>query len=398
MAPGIIQINSVGIQDALLTQTPKTSAFKYAYMQYVNFANDVYSIQLNNQVDFGNRVSCDIPINQGHFLTKLFLRIKLPILELISGTYLSWTNTIGYAIFNGGIDIEIGGVTVETFYPAFANMNDSFTSNSDIGKNQLILRSDSYISSRYNANKENELLIPLSFWFTKQYNLALPIVAMNQQQIKIKFKLRNFTECINYDGNIIPDNKSILDANIFAEYSTIDQNYIKEFTDKPVKYLFDYVQEYSQVIPENTSNFVAHLTFNNPCKELIFACTETLNISYNNYYSYSRIDNNSAIIDQVSLLLDGKTRFDSIPEVFSRLGYSFTVHSRVPLEYIYSMPFSILPESNQPSGTLNMSRFDNVMLTIKMINNNPSCLLNVFAIAYNSITIQNGLLTLDFMN
>jgi hypothetical protein len=49
------------------------------------------------------------------------------------------------------------------------------------------------------------------------------------------------------------------------------------------------------------------------------------------------------------LLLDGRKRFEILPEFYWRLAFPNSVHSFVPQKYIYTMPFSIKPEDIQPA-------------------------------------------------
>ena len=147
----------------------------------------------------------------------------------------------------------------------------------------------------------------------------------------------------------------------------------------------------SDLISYNSS-----LKFNHPCKELIFFCVEKNNIDTNNYFSYSRTDNDSNLVKRASLLLDGKPRFDSLPEFYYRTFFPNSVHSVIPMRYIYTMPFSMKPEDNQPTGSINFSRFNDVNLSLVMQPNNPVCYLYTFAISYNIIIIENGNLTMEF--
>lgn len=396
MVAAILQLTTTGLQDTYLTKDPEINIFKYTYYRYANFATELIKLPLNDTVDFGRNNSCDIP-KKGHLLSKLFLHVKLPKLEKVDGTYLSWTDTIGYAMFKGGIDLEIGGVIVDTFYPQFYDMYDSFTdSDNDLGSNLLLLRGDTFVSARTNATKENDLLIPLKFWFTKMYNLSLPLVSMPHQSIRVKFKLLNFQECINYDGTIPPDYQ-ITSANIFAEYIYLDDIILDSFSRQKHEYLVEQIQyNGNDVVTANEGIHSSSLVFNNPCKQLVFSCVETANINDNNYLNYSRRSNNETLIDSISLTIDGHTRFENTPEVFFRLAYPKMLHSAVPLKFVYTLPFCIDPEKNQPTGSLNMSNFDNIVMTLKMVKNNPECLFYIYSVMYNVVTVNDGLLSFKF--
>ena len=152
-------------------------------------------------------------------------------------------------------------------------------------------------------------------------------------------------------------------------------------------------------IAQGQLNFNTKVNFNNPCKELIFCCVDDNNYSNNNYFNYSRRSDENPLIKEASLLLDGRHRYDNfLPEFIFRDFFPNIVHSVVPTKHFYVMPFAIKPEDNQPTGSLNIGRFDEVLLSLKMNPNNPPCKLYVFGLMYNIITIENGILTFEFVN
>ncbi len=396
MVATILQLTSTGLQDVYLTKDPEINVFKYSYYRYVNFATELVRLPLNDVSDFGRLNSCNIP-SKGHLLSKLFLRIKLPQLTKVNGEYLSWTDTIGYAIFKDGVDLEVGGVVVDTFYPRFWDIYEAFTtSDVNLGENLMILRGDTFVSARSNASKENDLIIPLKFWFTRAYNLALPLLSMPHQMLKIKFRTKKFQECINYDGDE-PEDSSILYSEVFAEYVYLDDIILEKFKTKKHEYLVEQVQyNGDDVILSNEGIHSISLAFNNPCKELVFACVETSNIANNNHFNYNSVSSNGNILDEIALTLDGQNRYEFTPEIFFRLAYPSIVHKAVPLKFVYCLPFCTRPEDNQPTGTINMSRFDSVNMMFKLVKNNPECILYVYSIMYNIVTVENGILSFKF--
>ena len=398
MSPSILQLQALGLQDLYLTKDPQINMFKYNYYRYVNFATETIKLNMNDIASFGQKTTCEIP-KRGHLLSKLHLHIKLPKLTKVNGTYLCWSDTIGYGIFSEPIELQIGGVIVDRLYPQFLNAWDELSNfNKQLGKNFMLLKSDTYTSNYSNAQNEVDLIIPLDFWFTKEYNCALPLLSMYNQDIKINFKFKNFSECINYDGSD-PSPVSILDSSVFAEYVFLDDVILKQFQSQKHMFVIDQQQYHGdEIIAANTSIYNTALKFNHPCKELIFFCVEKNNINTNNVFCYSKTsDNDTSLISNASLSLDGKFRFDNLPEFYYRSIFPQIIHSVIPMKYIYIMPFSIRPEDNQPTGSLNLSRFTDTTLTLNMKYNNPDLMLYVFAISYNIVIIENGLLKMEFV-
>lgn len=398
MTATILQLQSNGIQDVYLTQDPQINIFKYSYFRYVNFATETIKLELNEVVDFNKKMTCNIE-KRGHLLSKLYLHIKLPTLTLKDGTYACWTDTIGYAIFNGAIELEIGGVVIDKLYPHFLNMwNEvSYDQSKQFGKNLMLLKNDVYSSGKRNALQESDLIIPLDFWFCKKYSSALPLLSMTCQDIKISFKFKEFSQLINYDGVLQPEQVSIIKGNVIAEYIYLDDIILDTFQKQKHTYIIEQIQfDGEESIESNSGIYNSFLKFNNPIKEFVFACVQKSSIDSNNYFAYSNTSNNSALISEISLSFNGSKKYEFLPEVYFRTIVPDSVHSNVPLKYIYFIPFSIYPEENQPFGSLNASRLNDIILHLKLDSNNPEMLLYTFALSYNILKVENGILSIEF--
>ena len=162
-------------------------------------------------------------------------------------------------------------------------------------------------------------------------------------------------------------------------------------------YVIDQVQYHGdEIIPSNIGIFNTTLKFNHPVKELLFAFVETANVDNNNYFAYNNRDDDTSIISEAALQIDGKYRYDFLPEFIFRSIFPDSVHSVIPMKYVYCIPFSLKPEDNQPTGSINMSRFNDVVLSFKLPKNNPESYVYVYAINYNIVTVENGVMTLEF--
>jgi hypothetical protein len=400
MVAGTLQLQARGIQDVYLTKDPQINVFQYQYFRYVNFANDLYKIPLHDPARFNSKTHVVIP-KKGHLLSKLYLHLKLPPLVKTNGTYACWTDTLGYAIFNSPIELQIGGVVVDKLYPVCMDILDELsTSSNKLGHDRMIMKSDTWRSAVHNSDKEVDLMIPLNFWFTQHYSMALPLLSMTSQEIQLNFNFADFSNVINFDALAPPARVDILDSNIFAEYIMLDDIVLDMFQRQKHQYVItQMVYNGDDNIPDNKNLFSTKLNFNNPCKELLFCCVDKANFDNNCYFNYSRLSDEEPLIKEASLMLDGKHRYDNLlPEFIFRDFFPNIVHSVVPTKYFYVMPFALKPEDDQPTGALNMSRFDEILLTLKMNDNNSECKLYVFGIMYNIVTVENGVLTFEFVN
>jgi len=394
MPAGILQIQAKGPDDVYLTQNPEIDIFKYNYYRFVNYAAEMIPLPLNSNIEFGKKTSIKIE-KYGHLLSKLYLRVKLPSLVKNGGTYASWCDNVGCALFSEPIELEIGGVVVDKMYPQFSDMWDELSNTKQLGRNLMTLKSDLYTSGKYNAIKEVELLIPLDFWFTRKYNCALPLIAMFSQDVKLNFYFKDFGQIVNYDGSE-PNAVGVLKSELLAEYLFVDDIILDKYVKNKQTYIMDKVEfQGEETIPENMTIYNTTLKFNKPCKEIIFACVDKANYDTNNYFNYSNSLDEGSLMDSISFLLDGKKRFDNLPESYYRLIVPDCVHSNIPLKYIYCISFSLRPEDNQPTGLINLDRFTDVIISINMKNVHNRCKFYAFGICYNLVTIENGFLRIS---
>lgn len=396
MGGAFLQLINTGVENLLITDNPEINLFKYNYFRYVNFASESIKTQLNDSADFGKRVTVTIP-KTGHLLSKLYLNLTLPVLTLVDGTYACWSDALGYSIFRRPIELLMGGVVVDKLYPTGMDILDELRT--ETGRQVMILKSDIYSGVRFNAIKPVKLCIPLEFWFTKSPELALPLHNMSNQEITLELYFNDFENVINYDGVTQPEKVSITDSYITTEYVFLDEIILETLIKKEYLFVIDQMAFQKDTIPAGESSRKITLDFKQPCKELLFVCIDSGNIENNNHFNYSRRSDQETLVLSANLLLDGKHHFNEyLSEEIFRQYYPNNVHSRVPNKHIYCIPFSIKPEDVQPTGFINLNRFDEISLLLRLNSNNPECQLYIHGIMHNIVRIKDGAITFDYSN
>ena len=400
MVCGTVALVAKGLQDVNLTDDPDLNFFQYKSFRYLNYANELYSLNLNETAAFGSSTYIIIP-KYGHLLSKMNLHLKLPALTKTSGTYACWSDTTGYGIFSKPCELQIGGVVIDRMWPVCSDMRDELsTSTNKLGHDQMINKGDTYRSSLFNASKPLNLIIPIDFWFAQFYQMALPLLSMVNQEIRINFYFNTFDKMINYDGATPPAPVNITSSALLTEYIFLDDIILEKFQSREHRYIIkQVVYNGDEIIPAGKTLFSTKLNFVNPSQELLFACVDSVNFNNNNYFNYSRASDGNPIIASASLILDGKHRYDHfLDESVFRQFFPNNVYSVIPTKHQYLMPFAIKPEEINPSGSLNLGRFDEVTLNLQLTPNNNECRLYIFSISYNVAVISNGILNLEFMH
>ena len=397
---GRLVLLAKGLQDVYLTTNPEMNIFKYVHYRYVNFSNEIHQIQLNTTAEFGSSSYVNIPKN-GHLLSKMYLHLKIPALVSTQpDTYCSWSDTLGYSIFDGPVELVIGGVIIDRVYPVGLDMLNELKIKSN-GHNNMILKGDMFRDSMHNAEKIVDLMIPLDFWFTKDYSLALPLLSITHQDIRLNFNFHKFESVINYDSILPPEQVNIISSELYVEYLFLDDIILEQFQKQKHQYVItQMVYNGDDIIPANQPIFNTKINFVNPCEELLFACVDQNNLDNNNYFNYSRRIDDVPLISQIKLLFDGKNRYDIsyLPEFIFRQLLPDRIHTNIPTKHMYTMPFCIKPDDTQRTGSINFSRFNEIILSLQMTPNNPACKLYLFGMNINVVTIENGILSLEFMN
>ena len=86
-----------------------------------------------------------------------------------------------------------------------------------------------------------------------------------------------------------------------------------------------------------------------------------------------------------------------ISKILLRVLNNYYHHTRVPNNYIYTLPFALRPEEHQPTGTLNFSVIDKKILQLKMNEGiNYDFVVKLFSVNYNILVFTGGMSGLVF--
>jgi hypothetical protein len=443
MAGGLIQLITRGPQDIFLTENPEISFFKTVYKKYTAFAIETRE-QFFNTTSFGSKSVCNI-MKDGDLISNIALRIKLPSLNNNGSikksslcvkdvdiecfcdkcttknteTIFSWTNTIGHVLIEY-IELEIGGYVIDKQYGEWMEIWSelSQTAEKKPGYSEMIGKKEAG-SFKYNTFADTlELIIPLNLYFSRNFGLALPLVALYNNEIFLNIKWRDFDSCwiCNKYGKKPPYVPKFY-ACLYVDYIFLDLFERQKFASENHLYLIEQVQFNNETyFAKNTSSPIVDLQLNHPVKEIVWVLQRTdinkrsnendqsnADFSYgNDWFNYScfKSRTKNTIIDPFEtayLLLNGQNRSIEFPAAYYRLYQTYLYHTKTPSNYIYCYSFALQPEEHQPTGTCNMSMFDKVRLIFKMSSFRQSDFnVKVYAVNYNFLMIVDGMAGLAF--
>tara|TARA_Y100001958_G_C21217219_1_gene542596 strand:- start:887 stop:2017 length:1131 start_codon:yes stop_codon:yes gene_type:complete len=275
------------------------------------------------------------------------------------------------------------------------------------------------------------IFVPLLFWFCRNPGLALPLIALQYHEVKVKITFEELKYLIWQESNDTFGSGDAVEAtppttktfDLWCDYIYLDTDERRRFAQVSHEYLIEQLQ-YSSYSGTAGADATLDLNFNHPVKELIWtgglssvlptatnvvvtgrdnAQIDALGGSHPTYYTEQSISGNW------QLKLNGHDRFKERDfKYFTRTqvwehhtGYG-AVNNPDSIA-VYS--FALKPEEHQPSGTCNFSRIDNAQLTGKYSTDNSSTLVEqdggkvyVYAVNYNVLRIMSGMGGLAYSN
>jgi hypothetical protein len=371
------------------------------------FYNTIKTKFIINEYNLNNNFS-------EYFLSQKSLLMNLIIRALNNETpHFAWIKNIGFYMIDY-INLSIDDQIIDTQTGEWLYLLSQLTRNpkKTRGINNMIGNKEDLIN--FNQNKKNSytLYTQLQFWFSKFYELSLPLIALNHCNVQINVKIREFEELCYYDDftefKFIPK----LQGKLLTQYITLDSVERKQIAKKKQEQLIETVQitksfsiGFDDVDQER--KYTKRIYFQNSIKEFIWIYENKRNVNgslknkeriYNKYGDDKNLDIN------VEIFLNGRYRESQKENKFYNLVNSHKYHNSIPQKGINVYSFSLQPEKLQPSGTLNTSMIEFVDFEFQlgkellehMKENKIRYTIRLYGLGYNILRIMSGLAGLAF--
>ena len=425
MGGGLLQLVAYGAQDVYLTGNPQITFFKVVYRRHTNFAIEAIQQTFNGNPGYGNTVNCQISRN-GDLINRMYLQVEVP--AIANGGTDKYVNYLGLRLLKSVV-IEIGGQQIDKHYSDWMYIWNELSL--PVGKRHAY---DKMVGSNAAETSiaSTTLYVPLEFWFCRNVGLALPLIALQYHEVKVKIEFDTKPNCTvtaaGGQGAATPANVlDLKDISLWVDYIFLDTDERRRFAQLSHEYLIEQLQ-FTGTETLGTGSTRVKLNFNHPCKELVWVAKLRTPTSRNaRWYDYSDMDpsDDTDVILSVEtpalaknpfedaiLQLNGNDRFAVRKGSYFNLVQPYQHHTNVsanPGINVYS--FALKPEDHQPSGTLNMSRIDTATLMVNTVSTKqvhtartgtPGAAdysgINIYAVNYNVLRILSGMGGLAYSN
>ncbi len=130
----------------------------------------------------------------------------------------------------------------------------------------------------------------LQFWFCRNSGLALPLIALQYHEVRIKVIFNPVAQLVICNsGFTTANNATITEATLLINYVYLDAEERRRFAQVGHEYLIEQVQFTNEESVENSSGKY-RLNFNHPSKELIWAVKNGDWINGQSFLAYSGVD------------------------------------------------------------------------------------------------------------
>jgi len=425
MPGGLLQLIIKGKMDEFINEMPEINFYKFAYKRHVNFSMENFRCEFETKPDINviNNVQssvyrCEIK-RHGNYLTNLYLRYTLPDIYSTDTHKFKWIDNIGCLIIKRA-SIHISSTEIDVLNGEYLLINneltlpvkDSFNNltgnvSSLTGVPQLevpvmkinnnMLYSSVYPSANINTSstpsiKGREIIIPLSFNFTKHPSLAIQFsrlvnmdmptyvyiefenfenlyqVYSNDLQLYISpsfynelygthIKIDNFIKP-NHDLNMYIDTNQVL-----LEQSILRDIILNEpITTVVIEKLY-IGNNYRGITAKDNHTSKIDINVNYHVKEIIWT------LKRSDYYKFNTITNYTNTIpenkEKGGIMKYGVINWKDLSTSYTRIENDanyyniiqpYQHHSCIPKTGIYSYSFSIYPEKWIPTGSYNNSQ------------------------------------------
>lgn len=416
MPGGAILLAARGPADIELTGNPQDTFFKKVYRRYTQFSYENVYQYFQGRTDFGTKSYVQLD-RRGDFVHQMFLNFSLPALNTqphLNPDYIvSWVNGIGNFIIRN-VDIEIGSTRFDRHYGQWLQIWSELVIPHE--KKAAYRMLTGYHTAFTPASQPGpvELRVPLFFWFNSDIGLALPLIQLTAQEIRIVFEFQALEDCWVSNTGMPPGLEgtnssrvngkiSIINPRLMVDYYYLGSDERRSFAGQQERTI---LIETLQVVVEqfNDENVDFWLDFRLPVKELIWilqvAIDHTDPVRAKDWFDWSdgQVPPGDSIT-RARILIDNQEVFDWHDAIYFRILQPYQKHLNTPVDkYLYNYSFAIDPEKWKPSGTFDFSSTNNAFLQIRTHPNvaRKGAICNIFAHGYNWMMIKNGMAHLLF--
>jgi hypothetical protein len=444
----ITELVAKGVQDCeLIDSNNSSSLFDFNIIKKNKYTKGDILFFPQGTSNWGNTLRINIE-RVGDLLYGLYIKIKLPKLSinnlLINSPPSEFDTTSQYRVmytdYVGNVIIEkvslyINGILIDELYGDYMQIyTDLYIS--DWNRKAMLGLDD--ILNKPNLKIDSEVIyIPLKFWFCTDQKKPLPVIALQNSDIYIDIKLRDFNDCIcvleihndkYYHSDVKHKIVPLEEVSLLACFYYADSEERKVLASRDYEIVITQTQVREKEI---SSNIILEIDFNNIVKDIFFFVQPLKHIKYGEFFNWTSKMNylpadflpytpaqlllwdyepSRHLLVKARLVFNGIERIEWRDYKYFHFMQNHENYKNSLYSYVYMYSFNINPTKDQSHSGCNFSRLSNTQLhaviqtnTFTVNNTIPiiypkyeTSIFKCYATNFNILVIKNGICGLKY--
>lgn len=339
----------------------------------------------------------------------------------VGGSWAYWVNNIGQMLIEN-VKLLVGSQEIDTMTGLFMSVWEELSGRPGARLDQFVGREHSLHDLVANSASPRLLYIPLPFHNFLHSGVSLPLVALQFHDVKLQFQIRKLNELIVASGTNVRvqqtgaigaavEGKGVSDIrsqdltlhlealSVFLDVNERDKIASMSASPSGFEQLITQHQQTAVTFTDGSAKLRIPLHFNHAVQQLAWVVVTDENAAAGNYTNFGSPFGTDPLA-HCALLLSNQVRVSKEAKHFRTI-QPYYHNMNIPNKHIYTYNFALFPaDCQQPSGSCNFSRINNIHLDLKFASSmaGKSGTVYVFARNWNVCRFRNGLAGMAFSN
>ncbi len=245
-----MKLVAYGAQDIYLTGNPQITFFKVVYRRHTNFSMEAIQQTINGTSTLSASANTNGTVTvsrNGDLVSNVYVRCDQDTTNGISGDELIVD-----------VELEIGGQRIDKHTKEWLQVwSELSTPESKAAGYKYLTGGFSNTLVTGSNTSQQSIMVPLQFWFCRNPGLALPLIALQYHEVKLKFTWGSAAA----SGVGRDDTAATPTCEVWVDYIYLDTDERRRFAQQSHEYLIEQLQYQTE---GGTASQKYKLNFNHP--------------------------------------------------------------------------------------------------------------------------------------
>ena len=395
-----------GVEDVAIIACPDVSLFVHSFLRHMHFLKLTSEITPQGTTGFNRKVTFPIP-KQADLLSALYYVFVRPGIEAdtasgATGAY--WTNSFGHAAILQQ-QFFIGGQSCQTLYGEWMEIQSEACRSWCRSKHETIGTRYTVAALKNDSLSDRRYFVDSQLWFTKAPGLALPLVSVAYQSVKVEVTTRPLNEMLVVEGNrfstplrvgqkqTVQETDLSMTAYIDTIYLTAEER--EAILERESEYLFEEIQTNGSETRNITGNSGScsvrvSLDFQHLVRDIYWTVQQECKNAAHNWFAWDGLGGLDPVVSADVRINNSSHMGHPFPGEYFRIVDWEQTEKCVAKKYIYKKSFGYSSYGTQPKGHLNLTKTENNWLNLYLQAGLGSVCITIWAKGWNCMRFSGN--------